>query len=322
MRSTSVDTACRAAAEILYPHRLELVEATRRLRFVQTGVHFGRTCFGYLSYGAEVNLTADAPESFLAVHAPLSGAAEVRTGDHRLVCRPGTACLSTPGRPLAIRFSGDCAMMTVRIEASSLETVLRDLVADPAPGPVEFSPRMDLTRGPARSWWQLVWYLVGELERDSGLLTQPQAADNFERTLTTSLLLAQPSNYSGLIRLPSPRPSHRPIRRAVELVEQRPQSVMTATALAREVGISVRSLYTGFRRCMDTTPAAYIRRVRLQHARAELQDAEPGGGLTVARVAVHWGFAHLGDFAAAYRKRYGEHPSTTLRREPSTFDRS
>jgi len=35
---------------------------------------------------------------------------------------------------------------------------------------------------------------------------------------------------------------------------------------------------------------------------------------TVAEVAYRWGFTHLGRFAHDYRARYGEAPSTTLRR--------
>jgi AraC-like DNA-binding protein len=35
---------------------------------------------------------------------------------------------------------------------------------------------------------------------------------------------------------------------------------------------------------------------------------------TVAEVAYRWGFTHLGRFAHDYRSRYGELPSTTLRR--------
>ncbi|WP_363094775.1 helix-turn-helix domain-containing protein, partial [Pseudonocardia sp. 73-21] len=34
---------------------------------------------------------------------------------------------------------------------------------------------------------------------------------------------------------------------------------------------------------------------------------------SVADIASHWGFTHLGRFAAAYRERYGCVPSETLR---------
>ena len=41
----------------------------------------------------------------------------------------------------------------------------------------------------------------------------------------------------------------------------------------------------------------------------------------VTTVAMRWGFGHLGQFAAAYRERYGELPSTTLQRQLGTLRR-
>ena len=49
-------------------------------------------------------------------------------------------------------------------------------------------------------------------------------------------------------------------------------------------------------------------------AHAALRDADPGDGTTVTEVALRFGFAHTGRFAAAYRRRYGQTPSATLRR--------
>ena len=40
----------------------------------------------------------------------------------------------------------------------------------------------------------------------------------------------------------------------------------------------------------------------------------PPPGSRVGDVASEWGYANLGLFAAAYRRRFGEAPSTTLRR--------
>jgi transcriptional regulator GlxA family with amidase domain len=56
---------------------------------------------------------------------------------------------------------------------------------------------------------------------------------------------------------------------------------------------------------------AYLRRVRLQKVREELlRDSADG----VTDIATRWGFEHLGRFAGAYRRRYGETPSETRRR--------
>jgi AraC-like DNA-binding protein len=51
------------------------------------------------------------------------------------------------------------------------------------------------------------------------------------------------------------------------------------------------ALHYAFRRHYDITPAEYQRRVRLERAHRELQQAEPGDGLTVTEVARTWGWA-------------------------------
>jgi AraC-like DNA-binding protein len=72
-------------------------------------------------------------------------------------------------------------------------------------------------------------------------------------------------------------------------------------------------LVNSFRRHLDTTPLAYLRGVRMECARRDLQGAEPGDGVSVATLAAKWGFTHLGRFAVDYRRRFGTYPSQTLR---------
>jgi AraC family ethanolamine operon transcriptional activator len=54
----------------------------------------------------------------------------------------------------------------------------------------------------------------------------------------------------------------------------------------------------------------WLREVRLQGAHADLSRADG----SVADIALRWGFAHFGRFAAEYARRFGRSPSQTLRR--------
>jgi AraC-like DNA-binding protein len=54
--------------------------------------------------------------------------------------------------------------------------------------------------------------------------------------------------------------------------------------------------------------------VRLEAVRKELRALERDDEGTVSSVAHNWGFVHLGRFAAQYRDRFGEPPSTTRHR--------
>jgi transcriptional regulator GlxA family with amidase domain len=56
----------------------------------------------------------------------------------------------------------------------------------------------------------------------------------------------------------------------------------------------------------------YLREVRLNRVHAELLSADPGS-VSVSQVAARWGFLYLGRFTAAYREKFGQRPSETLR---------
>ncbi len=103
------------------------------------------------------------------------------------------------------------------------------------------------------------------------------------------------------------------IKRAVELIEERPAEPWTSVGLATELHLSVRALQAGFKREMGMTPMAYLRMVRLQRAHAALREGSPGE-TTVQTVALSVGLLHQGRFAVNYRAIFGETPSETLRR--------
>ncbi|WP_409183728.1 helix-turn-helix transcriptional regulator [Amycolatopsis sp. VS8301801F10] len=101
------------------------------------------------------------------------------------------------------------------------------------------------------------------------------------------------------------------LRRAIAYLEANPDRDLTATELAQAAGVSARAVQLAFRRHLDTTPMAYLRRVRLDHARAELRAAAPGS-TTVTQVAARWGYTRPSAFTAHYRAAYGELPSQAL----------
>jgi transcriptional regulator GlxA family with amidase domain len=89
-------------------------------------------------------------------------------------------------------------------------------------------------------------------------------------------------------------------------------SPITVSDVADHLGISLRSLQVGFRQWRETTPTAFLRRVRLQLVRDEL--LRSGREANVTTVALRHCFSHLGRFSAQYRSAFGEDPSATLRR--------
>jgi AraC-like DNA-binding protein len=103
------------------------------------------------------------------------------------------------------------------------------------------------------------------------------------------------------------------MRRATSFIEANPDIDLTLTDIARASCVTPRALQLAFRRHLNTTPMAYLRRVRLDHARDDLRSATPGDGQTVTAIAYRWGFPSPSRFAEQYRAAYGEIPSQALR---------
>lgn len=85
----------------------------------------------------------------------------------------------------------------------------------------------------------------------------------------------------------------------------------TVSDICEAVGVSERSLYYAFRTYAGMPPAAYLRLMRLNRARAFLAAADPGQ-TSVTSVAMRFGFLHLGRFAQDYKRVFDVSPSVTL----------
>lgn len=109
------------------------------------------------------------------------------------------------------------------------------------------------------------------------------------------------------------RPRNARLRAAVDYLHERAAAPFVPGEVAAAVGLTPRGLQQAFQRRMGMTPTAYLRRIRLDRVRAELEALSPAEA-TVGGVAAAWGFTHLGRFAAAYRERFGESPRETLAR--------
>lgn len=99
-----------------------------------------------------------------------------------------------------------------------------------------------------------------------------------------------------------------------ELVRALPPSLpLYSKDLARQIGISVRSLQATSRSVTGMSLHSYLRLQRLSRVRCELST----GALSVKAAALANGFWHLGDFSRAYIRAFGEMPSQTCARAKS-----
>lgn len=94
------------------------------------------------------------------------------------------------------------------------------------------------------------------------------------------------------------------IYHAKEILQVRLEYPPLLSELAQQVGVSESTLQRGFQMLFGTTVFGYLTQKRMEQAHHLLRD----NNLTVAEVANIVGYAHLGHFAAAFKRKFGITP--------------
>ncbi len=311
-RTSDLEEARDQVGKIFCPHRLELVRG-HRLDAVQNAASVGDVRLSFLSYGGAVEIVSRPLKTFYLVQIPMAGGADVTVGSQSVVSTPSLASVLSPDERIWMRWSARSLQFDVYFDRHALERRLRAMLGDGDGEPLRFGLRMELGTEAARSWLRLVTLLHEEFERKGVLLRQPLAAAQLEDLLMTTLLLAQPSNYSDRLQGCVVQVAPRSFRRILDHIDGHLHEPLRVSDLALVGAISVRSLEMAFHRNLGTTPTAYIRDLRLQRAHADLVAADLLDGVSVSEIACNWGFTHLGRFADLYRRTFGVLPSETLR---------
>lgn len=166
--------------------------------------------------------------------------------------------------------------------------------------------------GAGSRWHALLAYLTQTLRSGTPLKSDAPLARHLEEMLCIDLLQHW-SERAGLSLQDGAR-SAAPhyVREAEQLIEARAREAPTIGEVARQIGVSARTLSEGFQRFRGISPRDFLRDRRLEGLRAALLAAS--GPQTVTTIASSWGYVNLGAMAGQYKARFGEPPSATLAR--------
>ena len=109
-----------------------------------------------------------------------------------------------------------------------------------------------------------------------------------------------------------PKARQEAVRTAVEILDSSERLPVTVSDLCRVAGVSAPTMYRAFQDTFGISPKQYLRAWSLSGVRDDLVVAEPQEH--VIDIANRWGFWHMGQFAADYRRQFGELPSETLQK--------
>ncbi|MFG1651778.1 AraC family transcriptional regulator [Micromonospora sp. NPDC049275] len=246
----------------------------------------------------------------LMLVAMVRGRAEVRDGREEARTGPGGVVLQRTGRPL-VNFGWHLDLYSISLDPRTVtEAAVERTGIDPAD--FRFEAMTPMTSELGQFWYDTATHLYGLLSGPPEPLRSPLVIRS-AIDLAASAALATFPNSAMTFSHPdaSPVPVG-PVRRAVSFIETHAAEALTTTQIADAARVTPRALQAAFRRHLNTTPTAYLRRTRIDRAHQDLLAADPTRGDTVAATAHRWGYLHADRFAADYRATYGRSPSDTL----------
>ncbi|WP_249154276.1 helix-turn-helix transcriptional regulator [Bradyrhizobium manausense] len=205
---------------------------------------------------------------------------------------------------------------TMRFDAGTVARLLVDMFDGAPLTSLNLTPTIDLSSHLGRTLQSIACALASGMRDEQLLLRSPKAMTLLTEAALRLILEEVPHRLSAKLEQQNGAVAPQQIKQAIDYMRANLHLPLTISDIAAAVGISSRSLQLGFRKHCETSPAYYLRGVRLDAVHSEL--SSPGNTLPVSEVALKWGFAHMGRFAAQYRRTFGVAPSETARRAGSS----
>ncbi len=314
LETTDPELGHRWINEMYVAHTPRLSGPTEPFRFRVAGTRIDGLRLDLITHTMTAEMETDVYRSVVA--AQLRGGRLGATAGRRSIASgAGGWCLFDTTRPMQVRWE-DVAVRSVILDLAATRSLAGQLTGRPAEA-LGFPLGHPVDRGLARYLTATCDHVQRDLLPSDALMANPLIRHQVVRTLTLALLASFPN--AALDALLDPLSSMpvagdpATVRRAVAFVDEHAGEPIGVEDIADAARVGVRALQLAFRKHRDTTPLEYLRRVRLDRAHRDLQDADPTRGDTVAGIATRWGFAHPGTFAIEYRRTYGRPPSATLR---------
>ena len=312
-RAFSTDDPAEAHAYVCRTYSdtdMTLIGDQSRFRLQEEQADLGSFALITFSHTAGLELVAE-PLSRLMVAQVTGGHWQRETIGEQRTCGPGDVCVvAQPDRPFLTRWTHPVGLQFVVLDPSTLLEV--------AAAPGDLVPRFTSLTPTSTQGRQLVTTVLDHIVHD--VAGNPRARQNpvirarAAPTLAAALLEALPSTAvrdpAAVDRIDATR--SRVLRTSVAYLHDYAHTDVSVRHLAEAAGASRQAVHLAFRQHLQTTPTAYLDRVRLDRVHRDLTDLDPAA-TSVEDVALLWGFPRLALFRRQYRAAFGVEPEETLR---------
>ncbi len=251
-------------------------------------------------------------QDFYGFNIPLNTPFTISDPDYKQTFNGSNGYMLSPGRPLNFQSRKKCHVMICHFFVEPLEIYKESLLQESTASEqfLILNPHVSLTSvAGSRLFRSTVktWIALGVEDSSISEIALQEMEDDL---LASFILLAEDSQATG-------EQAHLPADYQLKLAEEyicaNLESAITRDDLANISGVSIRSLSRAFEKKYETSPMSFVRQRRLDACFARLRGSEPGT-TTVTDVALMYGFNHVGKFAIAFRKAFGESPSASLKK--------
>lgn len=300
--SSDIDDTRERIASVLQPHRLTPGSSSAGHSAYMNYVRLDSLAFGSLCYAGAMGVEAGEIGDYYLVILSLSGYGDVSVNGRRTIVGQSQGVVVGPSTRFGGTFSGDCEQFFVRVEKQAI-------LAHSGYGHLQMDPTVDLSRPELAPWLAQLHMLTSSPETVALAQRDRRVAVEIERLLVLLLLAGQPHHSQECARPSLLLP--RTVRRAEAFIAEHAAEPLTLADIANAAGVPVRTLLHSFKHFRDVSPMQLVREVRIDMSRDLLLRA--GATERIANIALSCGFVNLGRFASAYREKFGETPSDTLR---------
>lgn len=235
----------RSCTQALRPHQLTLKHRRGQIATRLHHLPMGPVSINRLCYGGEVTVAPVTPEedTFL-ITLPLTGRAHFAYGSLETAVSPGHGAIIGPYHEFKLDIDASFDQLILRLDRQRVEAVCASMLGSLKLQPVHFK----------LSFEDLPAFLLTLVETAASLsafgnaLAYPKLFYQLEELVIETLLLTQPNNYSaGISGNVGEAPSVQ-IRRVMEYMREHITEPLRLSEVARQCGLSLRSLQLGFQR--------------------------------------------------------------------------
>jgi AraC-like DNA-binding protein len=309
----SLDEARDVVSRNIYPHRLRVVAPVpRSLMCLTSALNLGECALGYVQYGHDVVIESGVISEYLLVKTTVGGHGRVTCGDHTVISTPHSIIMTSMSARTDILMTSECRHLTARICREALEARIAEKLGRRLTTALYFDLEVASNSDFGRGWHQLLAHICNLSASAPSVLASEDVRRQYSRTMIEMLVHSAPHNYSAALEevITQPIPWH--VRRARDYVHNHISEIRSVADIAASIGITTRTLQSGFRKAFDMTPAEYIRRTRVEALHQALLGATEGQSVTDLMQSL--GIVNFGRYAHYYRRQLGVAPSVTLKR--------